>query len=183
MCTLDLAWKEELSYIMLMDIKPLFLESGYCSNCTDQNVQEFCRKNLAWFKTCVYCLLTNCPTWPVENFSVAFLQNILSMICLRSQAQVYKISCVVQNFLMICRVSLANKSASCFIMSNQLGASGYLTGKPGLLSTASDTGCLQRLAGISSAMINTWRFMFVSGSSVQTYIGKGISRSLIRWGL
>lgn len=68
-------------------------------------------------------------------------------------------------------------------MSNQLGASGNLTGKPGLLSTASDTGCLQGLEGISSAMINTWPFMLVSGSSVETDIGKGDFQELDQMGI
>jgi thiamine pyrophosphate-dependent acetolactate synthase large subunit-like protein len=68
-------------------------------------------------------------------------------------------------------------------MSNQLGASGYLTVKPGLLSTASDTGCLQGLVGISSAMINTWPFMLVSRSSVHTDIGKGDFQELDQMGM
>lgn len=53
------------------------------------------------------------------------------------------------------------------------GAAGYLTGKPGVLLTVSGPGCVHGLAGLSNAMINTWPFIMVSGSSVQADIGKG----------
>jgi 2-hydroxyacyl-CoA lyase 1 len=53
------------------------------------------------------------------------------------------------------------------------GAAGYLTGKPGLLLTVSGPGCVHGLAGLSNAMINTWPFILVSGSSVQADVGRG----------
>lgn len=52
-------------------------------------------------------------------------------------------------------------------------ASGYLTGKPGVLLTVSGPGCVHGLAGLSNAQINTWPMILVSGSSVQADIGKG----------
>ncbi|CAM6097231.1 unnamed protein product [Calypogeia fissa] len=52
-------------------------------------------------------------------------------------------------------------------------ASGYLTGKPGVLLTVSGPGAVHGLAGLSNGMINTWPILMVSGSSVQADVGKG----------
>ncbi|MCO5553953.1 hypothetical protein L7F22_007479 [Adiantum nelumboides] len=53
------------------------------------------------------------------------------------------------------------------------GAAGYLTGKPGVLLTVSGPGCVNGLAGLSNAMINTWPMIMISGSSVQADVGRG----------
>lgn len=52
-------------------------------------------------------------------------------------------------------------------------ASGFLTGKPGVLLTVSGPGAVHGLAGLSNGMINTWPILMVSGSSVQADVGKG----------
>eukprot|EP00250_Pteridium_aquilinum_P012093 c20507_g1_i1 orf=402-2294(-) len=52
-------------------------------------------------------------------------------------------------------------------------AEGYLTGKPGIFLTVSGPGCVNGLAGLSNAMINTWPMIMISGSSVQADIGRG----------
>lgn len=52
-------------------------------------------------------------------------------------------------------------------------ASGFLTGKPGVLLTVSGPGCVHGLAGLSNAMINTWPMIMISGSCTQADVGKG----------
>ncbi|KAM7268255.1 hypothetical protein ACFE04_010421 [Oxalis oulophora] len=52
-------------------------------------------------------------------------------------------------------------------------AFGYLTGRPGILLTVSAPGCVHGLAGLSNAMANTWPMVMISGSSEQSYIGRG----------
>jgi 2-hydroxyacyl-CoA lyase 1 len=52
-------------------------------------------------------------------------------------------------------------------------AFGYLTGRPGILLTVSAPGCVHGLAGLSNAMANTWPMVMISGSSEQSFVGRG----------
>ncbi|KAK9683168.1 hypothetical protein RND81_10G120600 [Saponaria officinalis] len=52
-------------------------------------------------------------------------------------------------------------------------AYGYLTGKPGILLTVSGPGCVHGLAGLSNAAANGWPTVLISGSSDQSYSGRG----------
>ncbi|KZV27770.1 2-hydroxyacyl-CoA lyase [Dorcoceras hygrometricum] len=52
-------------------------------------------------------------------------------------------------------------------------AYGYLIGRPGVLLTVSGPGCVHGLAGLSNAQINAWPMVMISGSSEQSYVGRG----------
>lgn len=52
-------------------------------------------------------------------------------------------------------------------------AYGYLTGRPGLLLTVSGPGCVHGLAGLSNAAANAWPMVLISGSSDQSFTGRG----------
>ncbi|PIN00313.1 Thiamine pyrophosphate-requiring enzyme [Handroanthus impetiginosus] len=52
-------------------------------------------------------------------------------------------------------------------------AYGYLTRRPGVLLTVSGPGCVHGLAGLSNAAANAWPMVMISGSSEQSYTGRG----------
>lgn len=52
-------------------------------------------------------------------------------------------------------------------------AYGYLTGRPGVLLTVSGPGCVHGLAGLSNAAANAWPMVMISGSSDQSFTGRG----------
>ncbi|KAK4410144.1 2-hydroxyacyl-CoA lyase [Sesamum angolense] len=52
-------------------------------------------------------------------------------------------------------------------------AYGYLTRRPGVLLTVSGPGCVHGLAGLSNATANAWPMVMISGSSEQSFTGRG----------
>ncbi|KAK6128484.1 hypothetical protein DH2020_037768 [Rehmannia glutinosa] len=52
-------------------------------------------------------------------------------------------------------------------------AYGYLTRRPGVLLTVSGPGCVHGLAGLSNAAANGWPMVMISGSSDQSFTGRG----------
>ncbi|KAL3640409.1 hypothetical protein CASFOL_015377 [Castilleja foliolosa] len=52
-------------------------------------------------------------------------------------------------------------------------AYGYLTRRPGVLLTVSGPGCVHGLAGLSNAAANAWPMVMISGSSDQSFTGRG----------
>lgn len=52
------------------------------------------------------------------------------------------------------------------------GASGYLTGNPGVLLTVSGPGAVHGIAGLSNAMINCWPMVMISGSADEVRWGR-----------